>query len=141
MAAENIKVKVNTGAINVIIRDEFDEEIGSFKFIPSDLDIADRYEKAIAEFESIAISEDAEFDSFIEISSKIKEIFDYLLNYKVSDTLFKVCNPLTPVSNGDFYFEVCIETIANIIEDTFNKRLEKKKARIQKATSKYTKKK
>ena len=141
MAAENIKVKVNTGAINVIMRDEFDEEIGSFKFIPSDLDIAERYDKAIEEFESISISDNAAFTEFAEVSKKIKDIFDYLLNYKVSDTLFKVCNPLTPVGSGDFYFEVCIETIANIIEDTLDKRIAKKKARIQKATSKYTKKK
>ena len=140
MAAENIKVKVNTGAVNVIIGDEFNEEIGSFKFIPTDLDIADRYEKSIGEFESIKIDENAEYDEFKKISEKIKDIFDYLLNYKVSDTLFKVCNPLTPVNNGDFYFEVCLETIANIIEETFEKRIEKKKARIQKATSKYTKK-
>lgn len=137
--AENIKVKVNTGAVNVILRDEFDEEIGSFKFIPSDLDIADRYEKAISEFESIRLESNPEFNEFKNIADKIKEIFDYLLNYKVSDTLFKVCNPLTPVSNGDFYFEVCLGTIADIIESTFNKRLEKKKARIQKATSKYHK--
>lgn len=140
MAAESIKVKINTGALNVILRDEFDEEIGSFKFIPTDLDIAERYGKAIEEFESIKFDENAEFSDFNDISNKIKDIFDYLLNYKVSNTLFKVCNPLTPVNNGDFYFETCLETIADIIENTMEKRLEKKKARIQKATSKYTKK-
>ena len=138
---ENIKAKVNTGAVNVIIGDEFDEEIGSFKFIPTDLDIVDRYEKAIEEFEKISISDDADFADFKKISDQIKEIFDYLLNYKASDALFKVCNPLTPVSNGDFYFEACLETISNIVEETLNKRLAKKKARIQKVTSKYTGKK
>lgn len=141
MAAESIKVKVNTGAVNVIMRDEFDEEIGSFKFIPSDLNIVDRYEKSIAEFESIVIDEKSELSTFREVTDKIKEIFDYLLNYNVSSTLFEVCNPLTPIGNGDFYFEACLETIANIVEETTNKRLEKKKARIQKATSKYTGKK
>lgn len=141
MATENIKVKVNTGAVNVIIGDEFNEEIGSFKFIPTDLDIVDRYEKAIEEFENITLSDDADFSEFKKISDQIKDIFDYLLNYKVSDTLFKVCNPLTPISNGDFYFEACLETIGNIVEETLDKRLAKKKARIQKVTSKYTGKK
>lgn len=141
MATENINVKVNTGAVNVILRDEFEEEIGSFKFIPTDLDIAERFDKAISEFENIKVSENVSLNEFTEITNKIKGIFDYLLNYKVSDTLFKVCNPLTPVNNGDFYLEVCLETIANLIEEIFNKRIEKKKARIQKATSKYTKKK
>lgn len=139
MAAENIKVKVNTGAVNVIMRDEFDEEIGSFKFIPSDLDIASRFENAIKELEGITIEKDATINNFNTITNKLKDIFDYVLNNKASDTLFRICNPLTPVSNGDFFFETCLETIANVIEDTTDKRIEKKKARIQKATAKYTK--
>lgn len=138
--ADNMNVKINTGALNVILRDEFEEEIGSFKFIPTDLDIVERYDEAIKAFENITIDETDEISGYKAVSEKIKEIFDYLLNYHVSDTLFKVCNPLTPVSNGDFYFEVCFETIANVIEKTFEKRIEKKMARINKATAKYTKK-
>lgn len=140
MAAEEMKVKVDTGAINVILRDEFNDEIGSFKFIPTDLNIAERYENMIEEVEKIAVDEKSGLEGFKAISNRIEELFDYLLNYKVSESLFKVCNPLTPTKNGDFYFETCLETIADIIENTFEKRLEKKKARINKATAKYTKK-
>lgn len=138
--ANEIKAKVDTGAIRVHLGDEFDEELGSFKFIPTDLGIIERYDNVMKEFEKMEFDETDEIEGFKKLSNQVLELFDFLLNYKVSDTLFAKCNPLTVVNNGDFYFETCLETIGGIIEDTFNERLEKKKARIKKATAKYTKK-
>lgn len=53
--------------------------------------------------------------------------------------MFAVCNPLTLVSDGDFYVEKVLEGIGNLIEQVTNQRLEKKKTKIQKATAQYHK--
>ena len=123
------KLTVDTGAITVPVYDKDNEELGNFKFNPNDLDIIRRYEDVAKQFGSIEI----------KISDLVKDQVDYLLGYKVSDTLFGKCNPLTLTGNGDFYIENVLSGIAGLIEETSGKRLAKKQARIKRATAKYHK--
>lgn len=138
MSQEIMKLTVDTGSVLVEINDK-GEKIGSFRFNPNDLDIVRRYENVLKQLEEVKISDDANAEEILKVSDEIKNLMDYLLNYKVSDEIFCRCNPLSPTTNGDFYVENVLEGIAGLVEDTMNARLEKKKARIQKATAKYTK--
>lgn len=133
-----LKLSVDTGSVLIEV-DDRGEKIGEFRFNPADIDIVKRYEKVEEYFNSIKVDENASAEEVLAFTDRIKEQFDYLLNYKVSDSLFSKCNPLTPLANGDFYCENVLDGIANIIENTMNQRLEKKKAKIQKATAKYHK--
>lgn len=127
------ELKLDAGFITVPILDVNDgKKLGSFKFNPNDLDIARRYEKAAAKLESITIPEDAGEETIFEVSDKIKEQMDYLLNCNVSDDIFAICNPLTLTSDGDFFVEKVIDGIAGLIEQTMDVRLKKKKAKIKK---------
>lgn len=138
MPNEIMKLSVDTGSVLVDIDDK-GEIIGRFKFNPNDLDIVRRYEKAAEALETISVPDDASAEELLKVSDEIKVQIDYLLNYNVSDEIFKKCNPFTLTTDGDFYAEKVIEGIAGLIEQVTNQRLEKKKAKIQKATSKYHK--
>ena len=135
---EPMVLNVDTGSVLVEVKDA-GEKIGEFRFNPSDIDIIKRYEKVVECLDSMKISENPDIDEVFSYTDKIKEQFDYLLNYKASDVLFAKCNPLTPLANGDFYCESVLNGIGNLIENVTNQRVEKKKAKVRKATAKYHK--
>ena len=136
MSQENMKLSVDTGSVLIDIEDKW-EAIGRFRFNPNDLDIVRRYDNVVKALESIEVPENSDVNTLLSVSDEIKEQLDYLLNYKVSDEIFKKCNPLTLTADGDFFVEKVIEGIAALIENTTNQRIKKKKAKIKKATSKY----
>lgn len=136
MSQEVMKISVDTGSVLINIDDK-GEIIGQFRFNPSDIDIARRYEKVIDYLNSVSLNENPTDEEIFAFTDELKKQFDYLLNYNVSDEIFKKCNPLTPVSNGDFYCENVLSGIGNLIESVTKQRLQKKAAKIKKATAKY----
>ena len=136
---EELRRKVKTGALNVILTNEDDEEIGRFPFNPVDLNIVRRYEEVVANLEKMELPEDATEQDILELSDKLEEQIDYLLNSKASKSVFAICNPLTLTESGDFFIENIIVEIADIIEQVTDQRIEKKQAKIKRATSKYHK--
>lgn len=137
----DLKLNVSTTAVTVPICDVDAKgneiEIGAFRFNPSDIDIVRRYEQVIDKLNAMEISED--IDEVLKASDIMKEQFNYLLGYNVSDDIFKICNPFSPTSNGDFFVEVVLDGIANIVETVTNERIAKKEAKIRRATAKYKK--
>lgn len=136
--AENMKLSVDTGSILVDIDDK-GEVIGQFRFNPADIDIVRRYEKVVEALEAITFSNNTDADEMFKASDEVKKQMDYLLNYNVSNEIFAKCNPFTLTDSGDFYVEKVFEEIGGLIEEKMNKRLEKKKAKIRKATAAYRK--
>lgn len=136
---EELRRKVKTGALNVILTNENDEEIGRFPFNPVDLNIVRRYEEVVANLEKMELPEDATEQDILELSDKLEGQIDYLLNSKASKSVFAICNPLTLTESGDFFIENIIVEIADIIEQVTDQRIKKKQAKIKRATSKYNK--
>lgn len=137
MNTGKFELKLDAGFIPVPIVDENDGELlGKFKFNPSDLDIANRYSNVMKKLESVTLSEGSE-EEIEAVSNTLKTELDYLLGCKVSDDIFAICNPLTPVSDGDFFVEKVLNGIAGLIEQVTNQRVEMKKAKIRRATAKY----
>ena len=134
-----MQITVNTGAMTIDVMDEKKKKIGEFDFIPTDMDIVRRCEDVIEYFNKMEIVENATHEEILVISDKIKEQFDYLLNGKVADGIFRQCNPLTVNGKGDFFFESVMEGIAGLIESTMETRINKKLEKIRKATAKYHK--
>lgn len=132
--SETMRLNVDTGSVLIEVMDR-DEKIGEFRFNPCDLDIAKRYEQVAKTFENMKVSENPDMEEVFAFSDKIKEQFDYLLNYKVSDAIFAKCNPLTPLSDGEYYYIRVLDGIVGLFEKTTNQRT----ARINKATAKYRK--
>ena len=136
---EEIRKKVKTGAVNVVLTNENDEEIGKFSFNPNDLNIIKRYDEVVKKLDSIELSEDAKEDEIFELTDEIEKQIDYLLNAKTAKGIFAECNPLTLTESGDFFVEIILEQIGDIVEQVTDKRIKKKQAKIKKATSKYHK--
>lgn len=135
----DLKLKLTDGSIAVPIEIRgADGELlseSSFRFNPSDVGLAIRYEETIAGLEKLELKEN-DFNSWKTASEDVKQLMDYFLGYD-STELFKICNPFTPVANGDFYIEVVMAGLAEIVESQTKERLAKKQARIKRATSKY----
>ena len=136
---EELRRKVKTGALNVVLTNEDDTEIGRFSFNPVDLNIIRRYEEVVANFEKMEVPEDATEKDILELSDRLEEQIDYLLNSKASKSVFAICNPLTLTESGDFFIENIIVEIADVIEQVTDQRIKKKQAKIKRATSKYNK--
>lgn len=137
---QELKLKVNTGAVQVAVENENGRKIGAFEFIPTDTDIVNRYGKVVDFFNHVEFHEGADkVEEVRRFSEQIREQFDLLFNYPVSDNIFSQCGPLTPTQDGDFFFEHVLEGMGGLIETTFNERIEKKLNKIKKATAKYHK--
>ncbi len=135
--ADVMKLRVETGAVTVEVEDERGVVLGTFDFNPTDSNILSRYGKVVDFFNAVSFDTEADDEQQIaqmdKLNGDIKEQFDYLLGYEVSEGLFGRCGPLTVTKNGDFFFEQVLDNVGKIIEQTTKKRLDKKLARIKKA--------
>lgn len=140
--SESMTIRVNTGAILINVEDLTGEKIGEFKFNPADVGILDRYEKVVEFFNSIHIpsdiSESQKADEARKLNSDIADQMSYLLGYDASSKMFSRCGALALTDAGTFFFENILDSIGGLIEKTTKKRVEKKLAKIRKATAKYT---
>ena len=135
---EKLTLKVDTGAVTVDVENENGKKIGEFEFVPTDTDIVNRYGSVVEFFNNVSFNENEGNEEIVKkFSSQIRDQFDHLFNYPVSDSIFSKCGPLTPVQNGDFFFEVVLDGIRGLIENVTNERVEKKMKKIRKATAKY----
>ena len=89
---EELRRKVKTGALNVVLTNEDDAEIGRFSFNPVDLNIIRRYEEVVANLEKMEVPEDATEKDILELSDRLEEQIDYLLNSKASKSVFADIN-------------------------------------------------
>lgn len=141
--AEVSKLRVETGALSVEVEDELGQVIGAFSFNPADSNILKRYGAVVDFFNGVsfdeAMPEDEQIAAMNKLADDIAGQFDYLLGAGVAEGLFSRCGPLTVTKNGDFFFEQVLEGVGALIESVTKKRLDKKLAKIKKATEKYEK--
>ena len=141
--SEAMKLHVETGAVTVDVEDERGLTIGQFDFNPADSNILKRYGAVVDFFNGVTFDEAASDEEQIAQMNKLADDiagqFDYLLGYPVSESVFHRCGPLSVMRDGEFFFEKVLEGIGGIIEQVTKKRLDKKLAKIRRATAKYTK--
>ena len=141
--ADVTKLRVETGALAVEVEDETGAVIGSFSFNPADSNILKRYGAVVDFFNGVnfdeSLPEQEQLDAMNKLADDIAGQFDYLLGPGVSEGVFGRCGPLTVTKNGDFFFEQVLQGVGSLIESVTKKRLDKKLAKVQKATEKYDK--
>ena len=141
--AEVSKLRVETGALSVEVEDELGQVIGAFSFNPADSNILKRYGAVVDFFNGVsfdeAMPEEEQIAAMNALADDIAGQFDFLLGAGVAEGLFKQCGSLTVTKNGDFFFEQVLEGVGALIESVTKKRLDKKLAKIKKATEKYEK--
>lgn len=120
---------------------------------PSDISVIGRLEDAIPKIDEIlnafveagkSISEDSsKFGSTLsELDSRMRETVNAIFDYDVCSVCVPKGTLLDIVSGGDkFKFEVIIEGLSKVYEDTITADLARVQKRVSTHTKKYTKKK
>lgn len=88
---EKLTLKVDTGAVTVDVENENGKKIGEFEFVPTDTDIVNRYGSVVEFFNNVSFNENERNEEIVKkFSSQIREQFDHLFNYPVSDSMVLV---------------------------------------------------
>lgn len=137
-------INVSTGLKTYDIADMDGNILCSFSFNPADVDIVERYDKAMAEFESkIKDIKNSETESFVDQSKKMKKLaydmVDEIFNADIASKFFSIMSPLTPMEDGTLFLEDVIVKIGKVIEKEVGARVKKADLKISKHTAKYRK--
>lgn len=137
-------INVSTGLKTYDIADMSGNKLSSFSFNPADVDIVERYEKFMSEFEyKIGNIQSLEEESVIEKYKKMKELaydmIDGIFNADVSSKFFSIMSPFTIMEDGRSFLEVAITAIGKVIENEVGIRVKKADLKISKHTAKYRK--
>ena len=140
MAEQNkMSLQVSTGAQLIELLNETGRKIGEFEFVPTDVGIVDRYKDVVKFFDSYTFPEDPKEEDLLALENGVREQFNHLFGYEVSNGMFGKCGALTIVEDGDFFFEKVLDGVSGLIEQTMKTRVERKRQKIRKYTSKYDK--
>ena len=138
--AEKMILSIDDGSLVYEIRNKRDEVTGSFK-INADPEIAIRMNDAIDRFNQLSYPDPTTDEAALEVikdfTAEIYNLFNAFLGYNAAPELFSGCSALTEVTDGDYYFEKVMENIVNVVCKMTNSRVNKKLAKIRKATAKY----
>lgn len=128
------QIKLDTRELIEIV-DSDGNVTGHFHWNPADLDIVKRFDSVVDFFNSMQVNE----NNADEISEAIKNQANYLLDSPdAAEELFH-CNPLTPRTDGTYYFEYVFNTLADFVKSELKVRVPKVTNRMKKYTAKYEK--
>lgn len=143
---EHIKVSIESPVKYYDFVDQHGEVLATLRFVPSDIDIFERYRKAYEAFESMhkeleAVNRDQlTADESTEIKNKyaleLKEHFDNLFKADTSG-LFDIASPFTPLENGETWSLVILKAVQKIVEETTGKNFKAMQSKASKYTEKY----
>lgn len=104
------KVVVQTGAKTYQIADQDGNDLGVFRFIPSDAGILKRYKEATAFFAGINDRiKGKDFEEILpELEKEAGEKIDLLFGAPVSEKFFKITSPFTVLESGETFAEQII---------------------------------
>lgn len=116
----------------------------TISFHASDIAIIHRYDEVVTYLNKLDTStlQTAENTSeeLERIENELAEQLDKMFNANISEPIYSVMSPFTPLSSGKLYIEEIIEKIGGLIEDETGARLKKVQSRMSKYTAKYQKK-
>ena len=131
-------IKLNTGEVSYELKDENGEHIGAIRFNPADFDLVRRAEAVEKFFTEYTVPDALDLESFFACSDEIKKQFDYLLNRPVSEEIFSVCNPLTLLADGTYYFTQVLTVIMDLVQKETAKRIKASEKRVREAVAEIT---
>lgn len=116
----------------------------TISFHASDIAIIHRYDEVVEYLNKLDTStlQTAENTSeeLARIENELAEQLDKMFNANISEPIYSVMSPFTPLSSGKLYIEEIIEKIGGLIEAETGARLKKVQSRMSKYTAKYQKK-
>ena len=136
--AEELNLVLNDHKISVPVKNQFGEQIGVFRFDPTDFGIVDRYNDALPKFEAAinGINKADGMNALDEAGEKIIELFDTIFGGNSREAFFAKTHPLSP-QDGKFYAEGVLEAVGAFIVKKFDAEATKFNARIATQTHGY----
>lgn len=133
-------IVIDDGAKHIEFANNNGEVFAEFSFNPADPTIITRYETMINYLRDYDYDTQDDSVEFIKkFNADVENAFNELFKKDVASGLFKTYAPMSIMGNGDFFAEILIGHIGQIIEKELNVKLKEKQARIKKATAKYSK--
>jgi len=142
-------IVVSDGKRTIPIKNQIGEQIGVFRYNPTDLNMVNRYREVadkiddiVKPLENVGITaegegEDSEsIDAVNEVEEKLIEVMDYMLDGNSREAFFTKTHALTPVG-GQFYFEKVFEAIGLYLEKIFDVEFKTMDGRVEKHTHGY----
>lgn len=144
-------IVIDDGSIEEKIYNKFGEEIGKFRFRPTDLNMITRFNEVIADFEKIteplehlninsdgSLGEhtDDELKVFNQCTENLFEKLNYIFAADMAKSFFGVVHPFS-IINGYFYCENAIEGLGKYISARFDSETKKINRRVNKYTHGY----
>lgn len=143
---ENIKVSIEGPVKYYDFVDQHGEVLATLRFVPTDIDIIERYREASVVFEKMRdelekvekdkLSEDEAVALKNKYAAELKERFDELFKADTSG-LFDVASPFTPLENGETWALVILKSVQKIVEKATGKSFEAMQSKASKYTEKY----
>lgn len=136
------KVVFQTGAKSYQIVDPEGNELGVFRFTPTDAGILNRYKETAAYFSKLGerIKGENLEEILPDLEKEVGEKIDLLFGASVSENFFKITSPFTVLEGGEIFAEQIIKTIGGVIDKEFAEREKAQQKKIRKYTAKYEKK-
>lgn len=144
-----IQIVVDDGKIEVPICNTLGEQIGSFRFRPTDFNIVKRYNEVSEKFATVVEpltnanidpnGEGADEESMKildEAEKRLFELIDYLFDGNASEAFFAKINAFSPVQ-GKFFCEHALNAVGGFISKQFDSEIKAINARVKKYTHGY----
>lgn len=135
------KVVFQTGAKSYQIVDPEGNELGVFRFTPTDAGIIQRYKEVADYFAGIGdrIKEEDLEETLPSLEKEAGEKIDLLFGAPVSESFFKITSPFTVLEDGQTFAEQIVTVIGDLMKKEIAKREDAVKERQRKYTAKYEK--
>lgn len=140
-----LQLVVDDGFVKVPMVNLQGEEIGSFSFQPTDVEIVNRFNESMSKFDEVLapLSEaDESADSVAalnEARDRLFRLLDYIFKADTGKSLFGRMHPFSPVG-GRFYCEEVLDKLGSFIQAQFGEETKKVNARMQKYVKQYARK-
>ena len=109
-------IKVTTGRKKYTIQSDDGKILAEFSFCPTDTGITRRYSEVLSRFGELHIDDGMDVNRAVEmVEGTIREQFDYLFGFPVSDSFFKDIRPLATMRGGGIFARYVLRAIGEII--------------------------
>lgn len=144
-----MEIVVDDGSRRVPIKNKDGEEVGMFKFHPTDIGIIERYNRMAETFDAIvepleAVNtgedgdeEDTEarqLEALAEAEKRLYAAVNELFGGDAASAFFGSMHPFSPVE-GNFYCETVLQAVGQFISAQFDTETKKMSARVEKYTN------
>lgn len=150
-AKNKFGIVVDDGSVDMPICNKQGEQLGVFRFRPTDIGIIDRFNNMIAEFEAITAplehvdiqadgtadeKNEAEFEALRQAESRLYAACDKMFGGNMSEAFFGKMHPFSPVG-GRFYCESALSAVGAYISSQFDREVKKVNSRVAQYTHGY----